>query len=295
MRCLLLALPFFLLLPLHAQTGLSPDQQTLLEEVQAAFAARDAWESYSQSTQQTINFALTITGTDVQRWQTDALVLESAADYNLQANAARGTVTVQQRSTRYDSNPINQTQTLYFVKVNNRTYAGENEDQLTDVSRQADKYAPFELSELTDLGHEGHFTLPPELLENALAVFDLGVGRDAQRREIQSYELELDFAKSLPYLDFNLDAFVGRFNGMVELGSFSQLLGQTSSLKLQVVLDRQSRQLLATTLMINIALEIEGADVVAVAAGDGLFSLDYGLQQQTRYYNVGEDLEIKAP
>jgi hypothetical protein len=161
----------------------------------------------------------------------------------------------------------------------------------TDASENLSDFEDFRLEELVEPG----FEVPMGLLDNATEVFDLGVRRDSRRRDIQSYEVSLDFPESLPLLDLDLEALLRQFDGIAEFGALSDAVIDGSSLRLIAGVDTETGRLTECALVVEIGVELEGESVVAVTAGDGRFTLEFSRELQNAYFNVNEDFDIEAP
>ncbi|HLA42630.1 MAG TPA: hypothetical protein VJZ27_04300, partial [Aggregatilineales bacterium] len=253
------------------------------------------WESYSQSQNKTINSALTVTGTDTAQWQTDTLTRESIADYDLTAQAASGTVSIQRNLADSDNNRDSTRDQIQFIVIDGAVFVASGDNEFAEVTGNLDNYAAFELETLTAFDPSSRMEISTALLDHVTAVFDLGVGQERNGDQTQRYQVELDFAESVPELDFNLDAFVNEFNGIVELRTLTDAIIENSSLILNVSADAGTDRLKALTLVLEIPVQIEGEAVISVAAGNGIFELAYGQQQGISYFNINEAFEIEAP
>ena len=290
MRRIVLALAILMLaaLPLFAQTELPEEQQNLLDELRDAFENRDSWDSYSRSTQTSTRIALTVTGEDVNQWRTDTITLEAAADIDREAEAMQGSVSRSESLASSDEGTSSDRAQIEFVALDGDVFVSDDGDF---AEADLNNFEDFRLEALVEMG----FEVPAELLDNATAVLDLGVRRDSRRRDIQSYEVTLDFTESLPLLDLDLDAMLREFNGIAELGALSEAVIEGSSLRLIAGVDTATGRLTQTALVVEIGVEMQGEPVVAVAAGDGRFTLELSQELQNAYFNINDDFDIEAP
>jgi hypothetical protein len=276
-------------LPLSAQTGLSDEQQNLLDELRDALETRDSWESYSRTTQTSTRLALTVTGTDTSQWRTDTVTLEATADIDHESGDAQGSVNRSASLASSEGGTQGERAQIEFIAVDGNMFVSED-GVVAEAASDTQEFADFRLGELVD-----GFEVPTQILDNATEVFDLGVRRDSRRRDIQRYEVLLDFSESLPLLDLDLDSFVSEFNGQAELGALSDAVIAGSSLRLIASVDTATGQLTETALVIEIAVELEGESVVSVPAEDGRFSLELSQEMQSAYFNINDDFDIQAP
>jgi hypothetical protein len=290
----LLALILLAAMPLAAQTDLTDEQQALRDELREAFENRDSWDSYSRSTQDSTRIALTVIGTDTSQWRTDTITVESTTDIDREAEAAQGRAIRNVSLASSEGDTQGQRTEIEYVLVDGDVFVAEG-GPFVESSNNLDAFTDYQLAELVDLRPGEGFEIPVDILDNATEVYDLGVRRNSRRRDIQSYEVLLDFSRSLPLLDLDLDSFLSEFNGIAELGALSESVIEGSSLRLIADVDSNTGQLTEATLVIEIGVELEGASVVAVADGDGRFTLELSQETHSAYFNINDDFDIEAP
>jgi len=283
-------------MPLAAQTDLPDDQQALRDELRAALENRDSWNSYSRSTQTSTRIALTVFGADAAQWRTDTITLESTMDIDRQAEVAQGSASRNESLASSDEGTQGERSEIEFVVIDGEVFVSDD-GEFSDATENVDDFAGFQLAELVDLRSRtgGGVEVSVDILDNATEVFDLGVRRDSRRRDIQSYEVLLDFSESLPMLDLDLDSFLSQFNGIAELGALSDAVIEGSTLRLLASVDTETGQLTQSALIIAIGVDLEGESVVAVADGDGLLTMELSQETQSIYFNINEDFDIEAP
>jgi hypothetical protein len=286
-----LAFPFLA----HAQSDLTPDQQVLLDDIRRAFELRDTWESYSLVVQDDDNFAMTLVAGDSQQWATISRRLAITADYDLAKGRVSGTASLEQTAASPDNTSEPLIESIRFVILEDQVFVGSEDDDLAEIDADSDPYQMFEFGRIGEFEAGQPLAIPARLLDEARGVFDLGVVENPGGQRIQSYQVELDFATSLPLIPFDLDSFIQPFNGVVELGALTDTLVSTSQLNLFVQIDLDSEQVLETLLIINLAADMTGEIVVAAADGNGYFSLTYGQEYRLNYQNVNQVFEIEAP
>jgi len=283
-KIILFSLCLLAALPVYAQGGLSSDQRALLDAVHEALNGRDGWASYSESSGWSSSFALTILGEETQSWETKAVYRDVVADFDLASERATGSITYRESLASSDAENSNQREQLAFVVVADSVFVGETPAELAAIRRLND-YAQFDLPALVDL--DAPFQIQADLLDNATAVFDLGVSRNSRRQRIQRYEIALDFARSQRQIGFNMDGFVRQFDGLVATRALRDALQENATLTLLVGVNAQTEQLAELTLVLDVFVELPGAD--------GAFSLEYGQHYSSSYYNINEAFEIETP
>jgi hypothetical protein len=279
----------------NAQAELTPDQQVLLDDIRRSFAARDEWESYSLALQDSGNFAMTLVSGDSQQWATSSRRWEITADYDLAKQAVSGIASLEQTAASSDNTSEPLLESIHFVIFDGEVFAGADEDDLAEIDVQTELYQMFEFGRIGDFEFGQPLAIPGRLLDQATGVFDLGVTENPGGQRIQAYQVELDFARSLSLIPFDLDSFIQPFNGVVELGALTETILSTSSLELFIQVDIDSGQVLETMLIIDIGVDMAGEVVVAAADGNGYFSLTYGGEYRLNYPNVNQVFEIEAP
>ena len=283
--CVILLL-IMLTAPVSAQ--LTPDQEALMESVRLAYSTSADWQSYQLAQQITTNGALTVYGTDVLIWQTSNTQTDIAAEIDLANEMAQGEIFQTGNRASADEVAAPQDQRIAFAAIDGLVFIDAQDGEgLTEVTDTLIDYSAYGLPAVVTFGK------PPTIndwLDNTLAVYDLGVVDG-----VQGYQMEFALTDSLPYIDFNLDAFLNEYNGLVELGALGEAISEVGSVTLVINVDVESNQILNTSELIQIAVEISGEDVVSVPAGDGVFQLDYAHQIDTQYSALGIEFEVEMP
>ena len=264
------------------------------DELRQAFILRDDWGSYSRTTQATTRLALTVIGTDTNQWRADTITLEVSTDIDREAEAMQGRASRDESLASSEDGVLGERTQLDFVVIDGDVLVAEDTD-FRNVRDNLDTFDDFQLRQLIAFEPGTGTEVPVDILENATAVFDLGVRRDSRRRDIQSYEVQLDVLESLPLIDLDLDTFLNDFNGVVELGALTEAVIEGSSLRLLVSVDTDTERVTETTLVMAIGAEIQGEDVVAVDDGSGRFSLELSREVRNAYFNINDVFAIEAP
>jgi hypothetical protein len=220
--------------------------------------------------------------------------VESTTDIDREADAAQGRANRNVSLASSEDGTEGERTEIEFVLIDGDVFVSDGGD-FAESTGDLDDFAEFQLAELLDLSADTGIEIPVDILDNATEVYDLGVRRNSRRRNIQSYEVLLDFRASLSMLDLNLDSFLSEFNGIAELGALTEAVIDGSSLRLIAGVDGATGQLTEATLVIEIGVELEGASVVAVADGDGRFTLELSQETQSTYFNINDDFDIEAP
>lgn len=266
---------------------LTDDQLALLADIETVLANRDGWAGFAESEQFASVFATTVSGTDASLWGTEETTRRSNSLVDIVNMAASGEIIVQSTVANSDGEADQGEVRAVFAVEGAQVELTRDDETANDVDPAAEEFAVFDLVRLTSFDADERFIIQPELFQHAIDVFDLGVDDDG----IQGYEVDLEFATALPDLNFNIDAFVSRFNGVVELRALTDAIMQNAVVTLSFAVDQETGQLIESGLFIDLRAEIEGDNVVAVEAGDGIFSLEYGQQHQFLYFDVTTQAE----
>lgn len=286
MRLMLIVFAIGLLLTRPVAAQLTPDQETLLEAVRSAYATSADWQSYALARQTSTNAALTIFGTDVLLWQTYNAQTDTTAEIDLANTASQGEIFSLQNSASADEIvPQAETQ-LRFLAINGQVFVDQQNERVEVTDSVAD-YTLYGLPSLVS------FEAAPDIngwLDNALAVYDLGVTGG-----VQGYQLDFTLTDSLPYIPFDMEAFTADYAEVVEDDALRAAIDEIGLVTLVVEVEVANNTILKTSLLIQIPVEVEGAAVISVPAGDGIFELDYAHQIDTQYSAIGETFEIVPP
>jgi hypothetical protein len=269
MRLISAVLLLLLCLSSASAQDFTDEQRDLITDVRTAYENRLEWDTYRESTQETVLWAYTVNGS----WQTQNSLREIVLAVDREDRAAAGTATYTV-SVASSEGMADEERTADFIIVDDTLFVATDGDDF--IADTPDPVFNLPTPDALD------YSLSPEevetLLENLTAIFDLGVDDG-----VQGYELHFDFINSLPVLDFDLNEFAAPFTGVVEADELITAIAENGSVRALVYVEIETEQVVALSLLIDIPLDFESA------------SIEYGYQMNALYYDVNEPLSIEAP
>lgn len=242
----LLAVLLWMAFPAMVFAQLTDDQQALLDEVKESFEKAEAWQSYSQSIQETTTLAYTRSS---DAWETNVTVREILLEVD--ETEISGSVDFTQSVLTSDIETMRETTAQTDFEI--------SEEGLESASR-VEEVVTQGLPVLVDM---------EVLLENVTAVYDLGV-RDVRGEVVQEYEIEVDLLASLSALNLDMNPL----SDQLERGQLLELIAENGTLSLQVATHFETGQLLRTEVFLDLPIETD--DLV----------LEFSYEVISNYYDV---------
>jgi|GEM_PF-5691364 len=241
----------------------TPEQETLIEEVQTALAQQATWLSYTQVLEYDRLSATTIVDAEGVSWMNTTTTMQVISIHDETSIVGDATYRAS-IVTSEDDGVREKTDSISFLLV-------DDELLIDDEVSEPNDYAQFEMVDFVETGG----ALRSELLSHVLEVYDLGITNQDTLDRVQGYDLVLDFLPILPMVNFDADAIAEQYSDLGDAESLRELILANTDVRLQVNTDARTGQLLAATLVFSIVFDIP--------TQDGLITIAATHQQRVRY------------
>ncbi|MCL4878776.1 MAG: hypothetical protein KJ064_19100 [Anaerolineae bacterium] len=242
----LLPVLLWMAFPAMVFAQLTDDQQALLDEVRESFEKAEAWQSYSQSIQETTTLAYTRSS---ESWETNVTVREILLEVD--ETEISGSVDFTQSVLTSDMETMRETTAHTDFEIS---------EEALEAASEVEEVVTQGLPVLVEMD---------VLLENVTAVYDLGV-RDVRGEAVQEYQLEVDLLASLSALNLDMNPL----SDQLERGQLLEFIAENGTLSLQVATHFETGQLLSTEVFLDLPIETD--DLV----------LEFSYEIISNYYDV---------